>query len=257
MYFDLKNTLISSAFSVFILNKLYKIVKIKSGKNMIIDNKSRADKSTLVSTEELLINAGVIASSVYGVVGLHPENCLEEFDYKIFDSLPSKIVGIGEIGLDYHYGKEDRDKQIDLFIKQLDIARKYNLPVIIHSRDAINDTINILKNYKDLKKVLHCYSGSIESARELIKLDTYFGVGGVLTFKNSTNLVQTIKKIPLDRIVIETDSPYLSPFRGNKNIPNNVEEVLKKLALIKEISYDDTLEITNSNARYLFNIKEK
>ena len=105
-----------------------------------------------------------------------------------------KIVAIGEIGLDYHYGKEDRDKQIDLFIKQLDIARKYNLPVIIHSRDAINDTINILKNYKDLKKVLHCYSGSIESARELIKLDTYFGVGGVLTFKNSTNLVQTIKK---------------------------------------------------------------
>ena len=104
---------------------------------------------------------------------------------------------------------------------------------------------------------MHCYSGSIESARELIKLDTYFGVGGVLTFKNSTNLVQTIKKIPLDRIVIETDSPYLSPFRGNKNIPNNVEEVLKKLALIKEVSYDDTLEITNSNARYLFNIKEK
>lgn len=199
--------------------------------------------------------------NIYITLGIHPEDVLNykesDIDFIVDNLNNPKVVGIGEIGLDYHYGKEDRDKQIDLFIKQLDIARKYNLPVIIHSRDAINDTINILKNYKDLKKVLHCYSGSIESARELIKLDTYFGVGGVLTLKNSTNLVQTIKKIPLDRIVIETDSPYLSPFRGNKNIPNNVEEVLKKLALIKEISYDDTLEITNSNARYLFNIKEK
>ncbi len=199
--------------------------------------------------------------NIYITLGIHPEDVLNykesDIDFIVDNLNNPKVVGIGEIGLDYHYGKEDRDKQIDLFIKQLDIARKYNLPVIIHSRDAINDTINILKNYKDLKKVLHCYSGSIESARELIKLDTYFGVGGVLTFKNSTNLVQTIKKIPLDRIVIETDSPYLSPFRGNKNIPNNVEEVLKKLALIKEISYDDTLKITNSNARYLFNIKEK
>ena len=199
--------------------------------------------------------------NIYITLVIHPEDVLNykesDIDFIVDNLNNPKVVGIGEIGLDYHYGKEDRDKQIDLFIKQLDIARKYNLPVIIHSRDAINDTINILKNYKDLKKVLHCYSGSIESARELIKLDTYFGVGGVLTFKNSTNLVQTIKKIPLDRIVIETDSPYLSPFRGNKNIPNNVEEVLKKLALIKEVSYDDTLEITNSNARYLFNIKEK
>ena len=199
--------------------------------------------------------------NIYITLGIHPEDALNykdsDIDFIVNNLNNSKVVGIGEIGLDYHYGKVNRDKQIELFVKQLDIARKYNLPVIIHSRDAINDTINILKNYKDLKKILHCYSGSLESARELIKLDTYFGVGGVLTFKNSTNLVQTIKEIPLDRIVIETDSPYLSPFRGNKNVPNNVVEVLKKLALIKDVSYEETLKITNNNAKYLFNIKEK
>ena len=199
--------------------------------------------------------------NIYITLGIHPEDALNykdsDIDFIVNNLNNSKVVGIGEIGLDYHYGKENRDKQIELFVKQLDIARKYNLPVIIHSRDAINDTINILKNYKDLKKILHCYSGSLESARELIKLDTYFGVGGVLTFKNSTNLVQTIKEIPLDRIVIETDSPYLSPFRGNKNVPNNVVEVLKKLALIKDVSYEETLKVTNNNAKYLFNIKEK
>ncbi len=199
--------------------------------------------------------------NIYITLGIHPEDALNykdsDIDFIVNNLNNSKVVGIGEIGLDYHYGKVNRDKQIELFVKQLDIARKYNLPVIIHSRDAINDTINILKNYKDLKKILHCYSGSLESAKELIKLDTYFGVGGVLTFKNSTNLVQTIKEIPLDRIVIETDSPYLSPFRGNKNVPNNVVEVLKKLALIKDVSYEETLKITNNNAKYLFNIKEK
>lgn len=199
--------------------------------------------------------------NIYITLGIHPEDALNykdsDIDFIVNNLNNSKVVGIGEIGLDYHYGKENRDKQIELFVKQLDIARKYNLPVIIHSRDAINDTINILKNYKDLKKILHCYSGSLESARELIKLDTYFGVGGVLTFKNSTNLVQTIKEIPLDRIVIETDSPYLSPFRGNKNVPNNVVEVLKKIALIKDVSYEETLKVTNNNAKYLFNIKEK
>ena len=199
--------------------------------------------------------------NIYITLGIHPEDALNykdsDIDFIVNNLNNSKVVGIGEIGLDYHYGKVNRDKQIELFVKQLDIARKYNLPVIIHSRDAINDTIDILKKYKDLKKILHCYSGSLESARELIKLDTYFGVGGVLTFKNSTNLVQTIKEIPLDRIVIETDSPYLSPFRGNKNVPNNVVEVLKKLALIKDVSYEETLKITNNNAKYLFNIKEK
>ena len=199
--------------------------------------------------------------NIYITLGIHPEDALNykdsDIDFIVNNLNNSKVVGIGEIGLDYHYGKENRDKQIELFVKQLDIARKYNLPVIIHSRDAINDTINILKNYKDLKKILHCYSGSLESAKELIKLDTYFGVGGVLTFKNSTNLVQTIKEIPLDRIVIETDSPYLSPFRGNKNVPNNVVEVLKKIALIKDVSYEETLKVTNNNAKYLFNIKEK
>lgn len=194
--------------------------------------------------------------NVYITLGIHPDDvnnyCCEDLKYIENNLSNNKVVGIGEIGLDYHYSKDDKDKQIELFIKQLDLARKYNMPVVIHSRDAINDTLEILKNYKDLKKILHCYSGSLESAREFMKINTFFGVGGVLTFKNSTNLVQTIKNIPIENIVIETDSPYLSPFRGNVNVPSNVREVMIKLASIKDMTYDDVLKITSSNAMYIF-----
>ena len=196
--------------------------------------------------------------NIYITLGIHPEDVLNykesDIDFIVDNLNNPKVVGIGEIGLDYHYGKEDRDKQIDLFIKQLNIARKYNLPVIIHSRDAINDTINILKYYKDVKKVLHCYSGSIESANELIKLNTYFGIGGVLTFKNN-KLVDVVKKLPLDRIVLETDSPFLSPRRGEKNEPKNICIVASKIAEIKGISYEEVLDITKSNAISLFDLK--
>ena len=151
----------------------------------------------------------------------------------------------------YSYRKR---KQILLFKRQLDIARKYKKTVVIHSRDAIDDTINILKEYKDVKKILHCYSGSLESALQLINLDTYFGVGGVVTFKNSSKLVSTIENIPLERIVLETDSPYLSPIRGDKNVPNNVLIVAKKIAEIKNISLEEVISTTSSTARYLFDL---
>ena len=232
----------------------------------VLDNASKAGvEKILICGYDLASNIEVLELAkkhdmVYAAIGFHPTD-LDSFDFTFLEEHinDDKVVALGEIGLDYHYDNDvdTKKRQIEVFKKQIELALEHNKPVIIHSRDSIIDTYNVVSSYSNLRGSLHCYSGSIESARELIKLDTYFGVGGVLTFKNSTNLVQTIKKIPLDRIVIETDSPYLSPFRGNKNIPNNVEEVLKKLALIKEISYDDTLEITNSNARYLFNIKEK
>lgn len=194
--------------------------------------------------------------NIYITLGIHPESVL---DYKESDLLfieknlnNSRVLGIGEIGLDYHYGKENKEKQIVLFRKQLDLARKYDKVVVIHSRDAMSDTINILREYSDLKKVLHCYSGSLESAMELIKINTYFGIGGVVTFKNSNNLINVVKNIPLDRILIETDSPYLSPIRGEKNIPNNVMLIIKKIAEIKGISYDDVLSCTTKNACLLF-----
>lgn len=193
--------------------------------------------------------------NVFITLGIHPEAVLEykKSDLNFIETNINKIVGIGEIGLDYHYEKETRDKQICLFKTQLDLAKKYNKAVVIHSRDAINDTINILKNYKDVRKVFHCYSGSIESANELIKLDTYFGIGGVLTFKNN-KLVDVVKKLPLERIVLETDSPFLSPFRGQKNEPKNICLVAQQIAQIKDISYEEVLNITTRNAIRLFDL---
>ena len=196
--------------------------------------------------------------NVFITLGIHPESVLnyseDDLNFIVNNLNNSRVVGIGEIGLDYHYGKENRDLQILLFKRQLDIARKYKKTVVIHSRDAIDDTINILKEYKDVKKILHCYSGSLESALQLIKLDTYFGVGGVATFKNSSKLVSTIENIPLERIVLETDSPYLSPIRGDKNVPNNVLIVAKKIAEIKNISLEEVISTTSSTARDLFDL---
>ena len=157
------------------------------------------------------------------VVGIHPEDVdnynLEKIEELIKDN---KVYAVGEIGLDYHYSSENKDKQKELFKRQIEIAIKYNLPVVVHTRDSIQDTFDILKSYK-VKGVLHCFSGSYEMAREFIKIGFKLGIGGVLTFKNS-KLYEVIEKISLDDIVLETDSPYLSPepYRGKKNNPYNV-----------------------------------
>ena len=158
--------------------------------------------------------------------------------------------------LDYHYTTQNKKEQQELFKKQLGIAQKFNLPVVIHSRDAIKDTYDILKNYKELKKVLHCYSGSLEMAKEFIKINTLFGIGGVLTFKNSNTLKEVVSNIDIKYIVLETDSPYLSPepYRGLENEPYNVNIVAQKLSEIKDISLEKVEEITTSNAFSLFDL---
>ena len=192
--------------------------------------------------------------NVYGTIGIYPT---EELDLKVIeDNINNKkIVGIGEIGLDYHleYNKEE---QIDKFIKQLELAKKYNKTVVIHTRDAIQDTYDILKNYKELKKVIHCYSGSLEMAKEFIKINCKLGIGGVLTFKNS-KLKEVIKEIDLKNILLETDSPFLTPepFRGTKNEPYNVIYVAKRIAEIKNISLEEVLEITTRNAKEQFDLE--
>ena len=192
--------------------------------------------------------------NVYATIGIYPT---EELDLKVIeDNINNKkIVGIGEIGLDYHL-EHNKDEQINKFIKQLDLARKYNKTVVIHTRDAIQDTYDILKNYKDLKKVIHCYSGSLEMAREFIKIGCRLGIGGVLTFKNS-KLKDVVKEIDLKYILLETDSPFLTPepFRGTKNEPYNVIYVAKKIAEIKNISLEDVLEITTNNAKEQFDLE--
>lgn len=192
--------------------------------------------------------------NVYGTIGIYPT---EELDLKVIeDNINNKkIVGIGEIGLDYHL-EHNKEEQINKFIKQLDLARKYNKTVVIHTRDAIQDTYDILKNYKDLKKVIHCYSGSLEMAREFIKIGCRLGIGGVLTFKN-IKLKDVVKEIDLKYILLETDSPFLTPepFRGTKNEPYNVIYVAKKIAEIKGISLEEVLNITTNNAKEQFDLE--
>ena len=200
--------------------------------------------------------------NIYGTVGIHPEfasTYTKEDLVKVENSLKhSKIVGVGEIGLDYYYTKDNKDKQRDLFIKQIDLANKYNKTIVIHSREAIEDTYNILKEYKNqnIKCDLHCYSGSLEMAKRFIPLNTYFGIGGVLTFKNEKKLKEIVKELDLKHFVLETDSPYLTPepFRGHKNEPNNIEYVAEKIAELKCINLEKTLDITTQNALSLFDI---
>ena len=197
--------------------------------------------------------------NVYGTLGIHPEEIenFKESDLKfIEDNLNNtKIVGIGEIGLDYYWVKDNKEQQKELFIKQLDIAKKYNKAIIVHSREAIQDTYDILKKY-NLKGSIHCFNSSLEMAREFIKIGYKIGVGGVLTFKNSKKLQEIVKDIDLKHILLETDSPYLTPepYRGQKNKPSNVYYVALKLAELKNLSIEDIINQTEQNALKEFSI---
>ena len=200
--------------------------------------------------------------NVYGVIGIHPEEVEDgtEENLKLLESHlhNDKIVGIGEIGLDYHYTKDNRKKQIELFEKQLLLAKKYHLPCVIHSRDAAKDTYNILKKVIDgsFPVILHCYGYSVEMAREFLKLGVYFGIGGVVTFKNGVKLVEVVKEMPLDRLLLETDSPYLSPepYRGKENEPVRIIHIAEKIAQIKNTSLEKVLEITTNTAIAQFDL---
>ena len=193
---------------------------------------------------------------VYVTIGYHPEYAdsvrKEDLDYLKSLLGEKKVVGIGEIGLDYHYTKENKDKQIWLFEEQLKIAENFNLPVVIHSRDATQDTINTLKKYK-VKGIIHCFSGSLETAKIYISMGFLLGIGGVVTFKNS-KLKDVVKEIPINSIVLETDSPYLTPvpYRGKVNSSKYLEYIAKFISDIKNISVEELAEITSKNASSLF-----
>lgn len=198
--------------------------------------------------------------NLYGTIGIHPSeiNSINEntFNYIEENIKNPKIVGIGEIGLDYHYGKENKEIQKEIFIKQINIALKYNKPIVIHSREAANDTYEIIKNYPNLKKIMHCYSYSLEMAKELIKINVLFGIGGVVTFKNSKTLKEVVEYLDMEKILLETDSPYLAPepLRGSKNEPKNIPLVAKKIAEIKHISEENVIKITSNNAISQFDL---
>ncbi len=197
--------------------------------------------------------------NVYGTLGIHPEN-LEDITDSSFELIEKninneKIVAVGEIGLDYYYSSDTKEKQKEIFEYQVKLAEKYNKPVVVHSREAIQDTYDILKKYK-VNGTIHCFNSSLEMAKEFIKLGYKIGVGGVLTFKNAKKLQEIVEQIDLENIVLETDSPYLTPepFRGKKNNPSNVYYVALKVAEIKNISVDDVLKVTNDNAIKLYKL---
>ena len=197
--------------------------------------------------------------NVFMTIGFHPDEVdnVNEDDINWLEKLikdNNKIIGIGEIGLDYYWVKDNKEKQIELFEKQLKLAEKLNVPVVIHTRDATDDTLKILKKYK-LKGIIHCFTGSIETAKEYIKLGFNIGIGGVITFKN-TNLKDTIKEIPIDKITLETDSPYLTPtpHRGEQNSPKYIPIIAEEIAKQKELSTKDVEKITTSNSISLFDL---
>lgn len=198
-------------------------------------------------------------NSIYVTLGYHPSEVdkVNDSDLEELEKLLSKnkVVGVGEIGLDYYYGKDNKEKQIELFRKQLKIAEKVNLPVVIHSRDAVKDTIDILKEYK-VNGVIHCFSGSLETALNYINMGYVLGIGGVLTFKNS-NLYKVIENIDLSNIVLETDSPYLTPvpFRGKQNSSKYIPLIAEKVASIKGISLEEVRDVTTEIATQIFDLK--
>ena len=197
--------------------------------------------------------------NVYGALGIHPEEIesITKDSFKLIeDNINNKrIVAIGEIGLDYYWTKDNINKQKEIFEYQVRLAEKYNKPVIVHSRDSIQDTYDILKKY-NVKGSIHCFSSSLEMANNFIKLGYKIGIGGTITFKNSKKIQEIVKSIDLENILIETDSPYLSPepFRGQKNKPSNVYYVAKKISEIKNIDLDTVLKITYENSVKMFDL---
>lgn len=194
--------------------------------------------------------------NMYGALGIHPETVddysLDDIEFIKNNLSNEKIVAIGEIGLDYHYTKENKDEQIKLLEMQLSLAEEYNLPVIIHSRDATEDTINTLKKF-NCRGTIHSFSGSLETAKIYIKMGYLFGVNGVITFKNC-NIKDVIKEVGLDNIVLETDSPYLTPvpYRGMQNNPSHILDIAKFVSELYNVSLEELSYRTNENIKRMY-----
>ncbi|MBR1522986.1 MAG: TatD family hydrolase [Lachnospiraceae bacterium] len=219
-----------------------------------------ADIGSVETTNELSLKY----DNVYAALGIHPSEVkgLEEKDMVHIKALAEKnkkVRAIGEIGFDYHYEDHDRDKQEKWFVRQIELAKELSLPIIVHSRDAAADTMRVIKAYytgnePGINGVIHCFSYSAEEALKYIKLGFMIGVGGVVTYKNGKKLKEVVEKIPLDSIVLETDSPYLAPepHRGERNSSLNLPYIVSAIAAIKGISDEETERITYDNAMRLY-----
>lgn len=200
---------------------------------------------------------------IYGAVGVHPDETAklndESFNWIRNMAQREKVVAVGEIGLDYYWDTAERSIQKKWFEAQLELAREIKLPVIIHSRDAANDTLEIMKAHKseEIGGVIHCFSYGVELAREYLNMGFYLGIGGVVTFTNGKKLKEVVEYAPMDRIVLETDCPYLSPVpnRGKRNSSLNLPYVVSEIAKIKGLDYDEVMACTEANAKKLYRMK--
>ena len=231
----------------------------------IIEECDKQDISMIVNAVDIesskdIINLSKTYKNVYAAIGLNydtidrvTQNDLIELEELI---KKEKIVAIGEIGLDYYWTKDNKNKQIEFFKAQLELAKKYDLPVIVHARESVQDVYDILKEMDIHKGSMHCYSGSLEMAKEFIKLGFKIGIDGPITYKNNKKGIEVVKNINIKDILLETDSPYLSPEpnRGKTNSPLNLKYIAEKIAEIKNMSVEEVIEITTNNAKELYKI---
>jgi TatD DNase family protein len=216
--------------------------------------------STNFKSFENIKNIIQIDDIIYGSIGIHPHetsNDLIKTDFIIEQAKKyKKIIGVGETGLDFYYENSDKKDQIESFIKHIEASIELKYPLIVHSRNAEIETFDILNNYRntDIKILMHCFTGSKEFAKKLMTLNTYFSASGIITFKNSLELQETFKTIDNDRVLIETDSPFLAPIpmRGKKNEPSFIKYTLAKLSDLKSIKFEDLDQITTNNFEKLF-----
>ena len=215
------------------------------------------------ASSELAIKLAEQYTFIYAVIGFHPENIFDIDEEALYETLNlcshSKVVGIGEIGLDYHWTKEidKRELQKEFFIKQIDFANEHKLPISIHSREAFADTLAVLKEHKPLYGgVMHCYSGSAENINDIINLNLYIGLDGPVTFTNAKTPKEVAENVPLERLVVETDCPYLSPhpLRGTVNEPANISLIVDAIADIRQMSKKHLLDVLYKNSCDLFKI---
>ena len=217
--------------------------------------------SVEASLMEKVVSLADSYDNLWAMVGIYPSEAksynddVEKLMIKLAEN--PKVVAVGEIGLDYYWDKSFADLQKEIFIKQVILANKLNLPIVVHDREAHKDSFDILKKYNEKSDVLfHCFSGSVEFMKECVKQGWYIALGGVVTFKNAVKIKDVAREVPLDRLVLETDSPYLTPvpYRGKENSPAYVKFIADEIALIKQISIEELADITTNNAERLFKI---
>ncbi len=251
---------------IFDSHSHYDDEKFDEDRDMLLDSMESRGISTIVNVGSSLesskksIELAKRFPNVYAAVGVHPNEAAEltlDNLSKLKDMAgKAKVVAIGEIGLDYYWKEPPEQVQKKWFEEQIELARQVSLPMIIHSRDAAKDTIDILKEHKseEIGGVIHCYSYSVEMAKEYLDMGFYFGIGGVVTFKNSKTIKEVVEYLPLDKILVETDCPYLAPEpnRGKRNSSLNIPYIISEIAKIKKVTASEVMDITEENAANLY-----